>query len=66
MPDPDPIFVSVKDAARILGLSTWAVRNDLLDTQIVESRYHGRRRLVSLASLRDYADSLPSARPEAS
>jgi excisionase family DNA binding protein len=53
-----PIFVSVKEAARILGLTTWSVYQ-LLDQQKIASQYHGRRRLVRVESLRDYADSLP-------
>ena len=58
----DPIFVSVKEAATMLGLSTWAVYQKL-DQQVIESRYEGRKRLVSVASLREYAAALPSAKP---
>lgn len=62
----DPIFVSVKDAARILGgISPWSVYQ-LLDAGTIQSQYHGRRRLVVLASLREYAAGLPSTAPEAS
>lgn len=59
-----PIFVSVKDAARMLGISPWSCYQ-LLNDGKVESRYHGRRRLVVVTSLRAYADALPEA-PEAS
>lgn len=59
-----PIFVSVKEAAKILGLTTWSVYQ-LLDQQKIASQYHGRRRLVRVESLREYADSLPDV-PEAS
>jgi excisionase family DNA binding protein len=59
MPDLDPIYVSVKEAARMLGLSTWAIYQKL-DAQAIESRYDGRKRLVALASLREYAAALPS------
>lgn len=55
-----PIFVSVKEAANMLGLTTWSVYQ-LLDRQAIESRYHGRRRLVVVDSLRDYAANLPTA-----
>lgn len=58
----DPIYVSVKEAARILGLSTWSVYQKL-DQQIIESRYDGRKRLVVMTSLREYATSLPSVAP---
>lgn len=63
MPDLDPIYVSVKEAARMLGLSTWAVYQKL-DQQVIESRYDGRKRLVVLASLREYAAALPTTAPK--
>jgi len=53
-----PIFVSVKDAARILGISPWTCYQ-LLDAEKIESRYQGRRRLVVLESVRAYANTLP-------
>lgn len=59
----DPIFVSVKEAARILGLSTWSVYQKL-DSQTIASQYEGRKRLVVLASLREYAANLPTTAPE--
>lgn len=55
----EPIFVSVKEAARVLGISPW-VCYQLLNEQKIESRYQGRRRLVSVVSLREYAKALPS------
>ena len=58
MSEIQPIFVSVKEAAHILGLTTWSVYQ-LLDAQKIASQYHGRRRLVRVESLREYADSLP-------
>lgn len=64
MPEPDPINVSVKEAARILGVSPWLIYQRL-DQQVIESRYEGRKRLVSYASLKAYAEGLPSVRPEA-
>ena len=62
----EPIFVSVKDAAAALGLSTWQMYQ-LLDDEArpVDSRYQGRRRLVSVESLRKYADTLPTERESA-
>lgn len=54
----DPIFVSVKQAAQALNVSTW-VCYQLLDEKKIDSRYHGRRRLVSVDSLREYARNLP-------
>lgn len=63
MDQVDPIFVSVKEAARVLGLSTWAVYQKL-DSQAIESRYDGRKRLVLVTSLRKYAADLPTSAPE--
>lgn len=54
-----PIFVSVKEAARALGISPWSMYQ-LLDEQKVDSRYQGRRRLVVVESLRQYAENLPT------
>lgn len=58
-----PIFVSVKQAAQALGISPWTCYQ-LLDAGEIESRYQGRRRLVVVQSLHDYASGLPSERPE--
>lgn len=67
MPDLEPINVSVKEAARVLGVSTWTLYQRL-DQQAIESTYEGRKRLVNYASLKAYAAALPTAapRPEAS
>lgn len=63
----DPIFISVKQAAEALGVSTWQLYQTLNDENPpIESRYFGRRRLVVVESLRRYAASLPTERPEAS
>lgn len=53
-----PIFISVKQAAEMLAISPWSCYQ-LLDAQKIESRYHGRRRLVLVDSLRKYAAALP-------
>lgn len=61
----EPIFVSVKQAADMLGVTAWSVYQLLGDpASSLESRYFGKRRLVSLASLREYAANLPTERPE--
>lgn len=60
----DPIFVSVKEAARALNISTWSCYQ-LLDENKIDSRYQGRRRLVDVASLREYARNLPTERDDA-
>ncbi len=56
-----PIFVSVKEAAVVLGVSTQSVYK-LLDAQEIASQYKGTRRLVVLASLEEYAENLPTER----
>lgn len=59
----DPMYCSVKEAAKFLGdISTWQVYA-LLDGKKIESRYQGRRRLVVVSSLREYAEALPSDSP---
>jgi hypothetical protein len=54
-----PIFVSVKQAADMLAISPWSMYQ-LLDEGSVKSQYKGRRRLVQVASLKEYADNLPT------
>lgn len=62
-----PIHVTVKDAARILGISPHHCYRLLdADPPAIDSRYIGKRRLVVLASLREYAAGLPVTRTEAS
>lgn len=55
----DPIFISVKETAHLLGLTKWSIYK-LLDERAIDSQYHGKRRLVRLASVREYADALPT------
>lgn len=54
-----PIFVSVKEAAFMLNITPWSVYK-LLDEKAIESRYHGKRRLVVVKSLEEYAANLPT------
>lgn len=59
---PEPLFISVKEAAIMLGVS----RNHmygLLDMQLIESRYMGRRRLVLVSSLHEFIAGLPTTPP---
>lgn len=60
--DADVIFVSPARAAELLGLSRNHVY-ELLDSQRIESRYHGRKRMVLLSSVRSFAEDLPAYRP---
>lgn len=63
MSEIQPIFVSLKQAGQMLGISTWSARK-LCEDGLVESRYHGTRRLVSVASLAAFAETLPTKRPD--
>ena len=67
VPPISPIYVTAKDAATILGggTSPWTIHR-LCRIGAIESRFHGKRRMVVLESLRAYADSLPATRDEAS
>jgi hypothetical protein len=59
----EPIYISVKEAAKALGGISQFVCYGLLNSGAIDSRYQGRRRLVSVSSLRAYAESLPTTRP---
>lgn len=62
---PEPIFVSVKQAAGMLGVTPWSVYQLLGDPDCpIDNRYFGKRRLVSVDSLREYAANLPTERLE--
>lgn len=61
----DPLQVSVKEAADLIGCSTWTVYC-LLNSGEVEGRYLGSRRKVLYRSLRQYVENLPVDPPEAS
>lgn len=65
MSEIQPIFISVKDAAKMLNLTTWYVYK-LLDERAIDSRYSGKRRLVLLASVHEYAANLPEYPEQAS
>jgi excisionase family DNA binding protein len=59
---PEPLLISVKETAIILGLSrnhTYA----LLDLGVIDSRYIGRRRLVLKSSLDEFVAHLPRTPP---
>jgi hypothetical protein len=57
--------VSVKQAAEMLNVTPWSVYELLKDPACtLDARYFGKRRLVSLDSVRKFAASLPTERPE--
>ena len=64
MADIPPIFISAKEAARLLGVTPWTVYQ-LLNANKIVSQYEGKRRLVRLASVVEYADALPTERESA-
>lgn len=55
------ISVSVEQMAEAIGISRKHAYR-LLNSGAIESRYLGRRRLVSWTSLNDYMESLPTER----
>lgn len=55
--EPEPIFISVKEAARMLGLHVITVY-DLCKAGEISSAKFGKRRLVEAASVREYAAKL--------
>lgn len=57
----EAVLVSTKETARLLGLSRNHIY-ELLDQGAIESRYIGRRRLVVMASLREFISRLPTER----
>lgn len=60
MLDRDPIFISIREATRILGLSSDLSTYALLNDGVIDSRYHGELRVVNLASINAYADAMPT------
>lgn len=56
-----PIFISVQEAADALNVTRWQMYR-LAKDGLVTSKVLGRRRLVSVESLREYAESLPTDR----
>lgn len=63
MSAPEPISVSVQEAASLVGCSSFSIYS-LLNSGAVEGRYLGRKRLVLYASLKAYIDGLPLDAPE--
>lgn len=51
----EPILISVREAARLLGLKPWEAY-ELCISGVLASGKQSRRRSVSLASVREYAD----------
>lgn len=55
---PQPLFISPREAAYLLGLSENHVYR-LLASGVISSRKEGRRRLVSRQSVLEYAENAP-------
>lgn len=58
MSDIPPIFISAKKAAEMLAITPWSIYKLCDEGQLV-SQYHGKRRLIRLSSVQEYADNLP-------
>lgn len=52
----DPIFVSIADAQRMLGLGKTSLYSLIADNKL-ETKQIGRRRLVVVSSIRQFADA---------
>lgn len=52
-----PLLVSPADAAEALGISLWSMHKLIKSGDIASGKY-GNRRMVSVASLQEYADVL--------
>lgn len=63
MSTPDPLLISVQEAAERLSITAWSVYR-LLDDKVIDSAYQGRRRYVVVESLHDYVANLPRERVE--
>lgn len=55
----EPLLISLKDAAPIIGLSYYGFY-ELIEAGTIPSVYQGRRRYVTPQALRTYVDSLPT------
>lgn len=53
----EPILISVKEAARLLNLTDWSVYQ-MCDSGELASGKKGKRRMVSMASVKEYADQI--------
>ena len=58
---PEPLLISIKDAAKLVGLSEWSVE-DLLRRGIYRAKKAGRRTLIEFASVKAHTAALPSAK----
>lgn len=56
---PEPLMVSVRDAAKMLATSEWTVR-ELCRAGELDARKHGTRIRIIRASLDKYVAELPS------
>lgn len=63
IPRLEPIYVPAVEAAAALGVKRYRMY-ELLNSGDIEGRYDGTRRLVSVRSLREYAESLPTEPPQ--
>jgi excisionase family DNA binding protein len=59
---PEPLLLSVKEAARMIGLSAWSVRQLVADGEI-RARKFGRRVLPEFKSVKAFVDGMERRRP---
>lgn len=58
----EPLLISLKDAAPIIGLSYYGFY-ELVEAGTIPTVYQGRRRYVTPQTLREYVDALPTSSP---
>jgi excisionase family DNA binding protein len=56
-----PVFASIEEAAKLLCVSKWLVREKIAIGEL-EAKKAGRRTLVTMVSILRYAENLPAAR----
>lgn len=57
----DVVSLSVADAAKVTGLSPWAIR-EAYRSGALPVRYHGTKVLIRADDLRQWIDGLPTER----
>jgi hypothetical protein len=58
--NPEPVFVSILEAARLTSESTWTVKQ-LLRSGVYRARKAGSRTLIEYSTIKARAESLPAA-----
>lgn len=61
----EPIYISVKQAADMLNITPWSIYKELKNpASLLDDRYFGKRRLITVDSVRAFGANFPTERPE--